>query len=164
MVNAQESFEENVQDIDGVVFIEEVEIKWFTDFKMAKALVIEFKFGVDEKYNIKELKKEYDFVVIATGSWNKWYNPFKTGGEKVIEALDFLEKSKKNSLKTLVRAKDKKGKAEVLFLEKGDYVREIIVRASADSDKHVLLGIKTNITKEELATLLASSKDKEASK
>ncbi len=71
---------------------------------------------------------------------------------------DFRRFSKKNSLKTLVRAKDKKGKAEVLFLEKGDYVREIIVRASADSDKLVLLGIKTKITKDELATLLASSK------
>lgn len=77
---------------------------------------------------------------------------------------DFRRFSKKNSLKTLVRAKDKKGKAEVLFLEKGDYVREIIVRASADSDKLVLLGIKTKITKDELATLLASSKDKVASK
>ncbi len=77
---------------------------------------------------------------------------------------DFRRFSKKNSLKTLVRAKDKKGKAEVLFLEKGDYVREIIVRASADSDKLVLLGIKTKITKDELATLLASSKDKIASK
>ncbi|MBA6156202.1 DUF4252 domain-containing protein [Tenacibaculum sp. S7007] len=77
---------------------------------------------------------------------------------------DFRRFSKKNSLKTLVRAKDKKGKAEVLFLEKGDYVREIIVRASADSDKLVLLGIKTKITKDELASLLASSKDKIASK
>lgn len=77
---------------------------------------------------------------------------------------DFRRFSKKNSLKTLVRAKDKKGKAEVLFLEKGDYVREIIVRASADSDKLVLLGIKTKITKDELASLLTSTKDKVASK
>ncbi len=77
---------------------------------------------------------------------------------------DFRRFSKKNSLKTLVRAKDKKGKAEVLFLEKGDFVREIIVRASADSDKLVLLGIKTKITKDELASLLASTKDKVASK
>ncbi|WP_105069793.1 thioredoxin family protein [Nonlabens arenilitoris] len=37
MVNAQESFEENVQDIDGVESVEEVEINWFTDFKTAKA-------------------------------------------------------------------------------------------------------------------------------
>ncbi|EAS19287.1 thioredoxin family protein [Nonlabens mediterrranea] len=34
MVNAQESFEENVQDVE---VIEEVEINWFTDFKTAKA-------------------------------------------------------------------------------------------------------------------------------
>ncbi len=77
---------------------------------------------------------------------------------------DFKRFSKKNRLKTLIRAKDKKGKAEILFLEKGDYVREIIVRASADSDKFVLLGIKTKMTKDELAALLASSQDKLASK
>ncbi|GAL75993.1 thioredoxin disulfide isomerase [Nonlabens ulvanivorans] len=34
LVNAQESFEENVQDVES---IEEVEINWFTDFKTAKA-------------------------------------------------------------------------------------------------------------------------------
>ncbi len=77
---------------------------------------------------------------------------------------DFKRFSRKNKLKTLVRAKDKAGKAEVLFLEKGNYVREIVVRASADSDKLVLLGIKTKITKDELASLLASTKDKIASK
>tara|TARA_R110002012_G_scaffold261748_3_gene443808 strand:+ start:609 stop:1112 length:504 start_codon:yes stop_codon:yes gene_type:complete len=37
IVNAQESFEENVQDIEDVEAIEEVEINWFTDFKTAKA-------------------------------------------------------------------------------------------------------------------------------
>ena len=77
---------------------------------------------------------------------------------------DFRRFSRKNSLKTLVRAKDKGGKAEILFLEKKGFVREIIVRASGDSDKLVLLGIKTKITKDELASLLASSQNKIASK
>ncbi|QVK20820.1 putative selenate reductase subunit YgfK [Mycoplasmatota bacterium] len=68
------------------------------DFEMAKKYGVEFRFNVREDYNIDELKKEYDFVVIATGSWNNGYNPFKDSKGKVLEALDFLEESKSKNL------------------------------------------------------------------
>lgn len=71
-------------------------------------------------------------------------------------ARDFKKFSRKNNLKTLVRAKDKGGKAEILFLQKNDYIREIIIKASGDGDKFVLLGITTKLTKDELASIISS--------
>lgn len=71
-------------------------------------------------------------------------------------ARDFKKFSRKNNLKTLVRAKEKGSKAEILFIEKDDFIREIIVRASGDGDKFVLLGIKTKLTKDELADIISS--------
>lgn len=76
-------------------------------------------------------------------------------------AKDFKRFSRRNKLKTLIRAKDKGGKAEILFIEKNNLVREIIIKASADDDKLVLLGVKTKLTKEELASIISSSNNKD---
>ncbi|OSY89061.1 hypothetical protein WH52_03530 [Tenacibaculum holothuriorum] len=109
-------------------------------------------FDEEDNEEIKNLlKKSSDFKVMIFDN------------EDSSVSKDFNRFSRKNNLKTLVRAKEKGGKAEVLFIEKAGYVREIVVRASGKSDKMVLLGIKTKITKDELASLLASTKDKVAS-
>ncbi|WP_435261327.1 DUF4252 domain-containing protein [Tenacibaculum sp. nBUS_03] len=76
-------------------------------------------------------------------------------------AKDFKRFSRRNKLKTLIRAKDKGGKAEILFIEKNNLVREIIVKVTGTEDKLVLLGVKTKLTREELASIITSSNNEE---
>ncbi len=64
------------------------------DYQMAVKTGVEFVFGVDEKIDIEALKKSYDYIIIATGAWKESACPVKTGGENLIDALDFLERSK----------------------------------------------------------------------
>jgi len=68
------------------------------DYNLAVSAGVNFHFGVDADFDINELKKDYDYVVIAIGSWLKGFNPLTTGRELAHEALDFLEKSKKSNL------------------------------------------------------------------
>lgn len=39
------------------------------DFEMVKSQGVKFEFGVDENFNIDELKSEYDYVILAIGAW-----------------------------------------------------------------------------------------------
>jgi len=68
------------------------------DYNLAVAAGVNFHFNVAADFNINELKKDYDFVIIAIGSWLKGFNPLTTGRELAHEALDFLERSKKSNL------------------------------------------------------------------
>ncbi len=70
---------------------------------------------------------------------------------------DFRKFRRKNKFKTLARVKDNGSKAELFFIEKNDYIREIIIRANSDNDKLVLFGVKTKITMDELADMISSS-------
>lgn len=70
---------------------------------------------------------------------------------------NFKKFARKNKLKTLARVKDDGGKAELFFIEKNNYIREIIIRANSDSENLVLFGLKTKITKDELAAMISSS-------
>ena len=72
--------------------------------------------------------------------------------------------TRKNRLKTLARVKDKGGKAEFFFIEINKFITEIIIRANSNNDKLVLFGLKTKITKDELASVFSSSDVKISSK
>ncbi len=69
------------------------------DFNLAKKAGVNFKFNADENYSLSDLKKEYDFVVLATGAWMEGASPVKEGSEKVMDALKFLEESKAKDCK-----------------------------------------------------------------
>lgn len=73
---------------------------------------------------------------------------------------NFKKFKRKNDLKTLVRVKDKKGRAEVFFIEKENYIQEIIIQAGSKNDKLVLVGLKTKITKDELSSIMSDAKNK----
>ena len=77
--------------------------------------------------------------------------------EDNVVAKDFKKFVRKNKLKSLVRVKDKEGKAEIFFIEKDNHVVEIVVRANSDDDKLVLFGLKTKLTKDELSSIISSS-------
>ena len=68
------------------------------DYELAVRAGVKFIFNVNESYRIDELKKEYDFIVLATGAWKKAADPMKEGGENLRDALEFLEDAKSNSL------------------------------------------------------------------
>jgi hypothetical protein len=77
--------------------------------------------------------------------------------EDEVVSNDFNKFKRRNKLKTLVRVKDSGSKAELFFIEKNNYIREIIIRANSDSENLVLFGLKTKITKDELAAMISSS-------
>ena len=77
---------------------------------------------------------------------------------------DFKKFRRKNKLKTLARVKDNNSKAELFFVEKNNYVTELVIRTNSNNDKLVLFGLKTKITKDELATMISSSNIKYSSK
>lgn len=77
--------------------------------------------------------------------------------EDNVISTDFKKFRRKNKLKTLARVKENGSKAELYFIEKNNYIREIIIRANSDTDKLVLFGVKTKITKDELAAMISSS-------
>ncbi len=63
------------------------------DYELALKTGVEFRFGVPANYDIQELKKSYDFIVIATGAWAPGACPCE-GEDKLLDALAFLEDSK----------------------------------------------------------------------
>lgn len=62
------------------------------DFKIAEAQGVEFRFNTEVTQSYEELKKEYDYVIVATGAWEKGSSPVKEGTENITDALDFLWK------------------------------------------------------------------------
>ena len=77
---------------------------------------------------------------------------------------DFKKFTKKNNLKTLARVKENGSRAELFFIEKDNFIREIIIRANSDDDTLVLFGLETKITKDELAAMVSNSNLKFSSK
>jgi putative selenate reductase len=63
---------------------------------MAEKNGVEFLFDAPERYSLVELRKKHNFVIIATGAWKEGDAPVKEGAENVIDALRFLEDSKKS--------------------------------------------------------------------
>jgi predicted transcriptional regulator len=74
-----------------------------------------------------------------------------------VVSKDFRKFRRKNKLKTFARVKDNGSKAELFFIEKNNYIREVIIRTNSDNDKLVLFGVKTKITMDELAAMISSS-------
>lgn len=62
------------------------------DFAIAEAQGVEFKFDTEVTDSYEELKKDYDYVVVATGAWKAGNAPVKEGAENTTDALDFLWK------------------------------------------------------------------------
>jgi putative selenate reductase len=68
----------------------------YRDFQIAEKLGVEFKFNVPPEYSVAELRKKHAYLVIATGAWKEGASPVKQGQELVIDALKFLEDSKRS--------------------------------------------------------------------
>lgn len=65
------------------------------DYELVKAQGVNFKFGIDENFNVEALKKEYDYVVVAIGAWKPGKLSLEEGADKTVNAITFLEDYKK---------------------------------------------------------------------
>jgi putative selenate reductase len=66
------------------------------DFQLAEKLGVEFKFNVPQDYSIAALRQKHGYIVIATGAWKEGVSPVKRGQKHIIDALKFLENSKRS--------------------------------------------------------------------
>lgn len=66
------------------------------DFNLIKNYGVNFNFGSKEDFIIDELKKEYDYVVLAIGAWKPLKVDIVDNDNKAINALEFLEDFKHN--------------------------------------------------------------------
>ncbi|AWI06196.1 putative selenate reductase subunit YgfK [Clostridium drakei] len=64
------------------------------DFELIKKQGVKFKFGINEDFNIDELKEKYDYIILAIGAWKPGRVPLKEGSEKAVNAIAFLERYK----------------------------------------------------------------------
>ena len=79
-----------------------------------------------------------------------------TFSEQVDEvSKDFTTFIEESKLKSLVRTKDGGDKAEIYFLEKKDKIKEIVIMTADKGDELVLLGLKTNLTKDEFRSMIS---------
>ncbi len=67
------------------------------DFDMAVKRGAEFRFGC-EIQNPADLRKEYDFVIVAVGAWKEGPAAVSQGQELTLDALRFLEDSKAGTM------------------------------------------------------------------
>lgn len=100
----------------------------------------------DDNDEIKKIvKKSGDFKLMV----------FENEDSEVSK--DFKRYVRKHKLTTLMRIKESDGNAAFFILEKNDRIKEVILRASDDNEKLVLFGLKTDMTKEELAEMFSDS-------
>lgn len=60
------------------------------DYKIAVNQGVNFVFNREVTESFEELKKDFDYIVVATGAWKKGISPVEKGQDKIIDALDFL--------------------------------------------------------------------------
>lgn len=65
------------------------------DYKLAVAEGVNFHFNCDPDMKLEDLKKEYDYVIVAVGAWAEGRSPVKEGKDKVQDALELLLRAKK---------------------------------------------------------------------
>lgn len=60
------------------------------DFEIVKSQGVKFEFDADENFDIRELKKQYDYVVIAIGAEKPGELNLAEGESKTLNAISFL--------------------------------------------------------------------------
>lgn len=71
------------------------------DFRLVEAVGVDFHFGADPDFDLAALKKAYDYVIVATGAWDRGRPPVREGQDKVLDALDFLVEVKERGPRDL---------------------------------------------------------------
>lgn len=64
------------------------------DFELVKKQGVKFEFDTDKNFDLEELKKDYDYIILAIGASKRGQLKLEEGTEKAINAIDFLENYK----------------------------------------------------------------------
>ena len=64
------------------------------DFNLVKSYGVNFEFGVDENFDINTLKNDYDYIILALGTWKPIGVKLSEDSKKPLNALEFLESFK----------------------------------------------------------------------
>ncbi|MFR2716368.1 MAG: FAD-dependent oxidoreductase [Anaerococcus obesiensis] len=59
------------------------------DYQIAVKQGVKFVFDSEVTESYEELKKDYDYIIAATGAWERGRSR-KEGSENILDALDFL--------------------------------------------------------------------------
>ncbi|MDR2196439.1 MAG: FAD-dependent oxidoreductase [Coriobacteriales bacterium] len=68
------------------------------DAALIEAWGVSVEYGANPVYDLAALREHYDFVIIATGAQGQGRSDLVPDGERVFDALDFLERSKATGL------------------------------------------------------------------
>ncbi len=66
------------------------------DLDMILKSGIELKLGVKEELKVSDLQKSFEYVIVATGAWEKGALKLAEGSEPTLNSLEFLEAFKSN--------------------------------------------------------------------
>lgn len=61
------------------------------DFNMIVKAGVKINLGVEEVFDLKEIKKDFKYIVLALGAWKEEKVSLKEGAEKVVSAFEFLK-------------------------------------------------------------------------
>lgn len=75
------------------------------DYQLVEKSGVEFKFNCNPHFNIDELLKEYDYLILAIGTWIPEQLKLDVGTDRVINAFDFLKMFNEDSDKLNVGKK-----------------------------------------------------------
>ena len=64
------------------------------DYRLAVASGVEFRFGCPADFDLADLRRRFDHVVVATGAWGRSASPVREGAEHVRDALEVLVESR----------------------------------------------------------------------
>jgi len=67
------------------------------DYQLVEKIGVKFIFNCDPNFNIDTLLKEYDYLILAIGTWIPEQLKLEVGTEKVINAFNFLKEFNENS-------------------------------------------------------------------
>ncbi|MGO1581524.1 MAG: putative selenate reductase subunit YgfK [Peptoniphilaceae bacterium] len=60
------------------------------DYKIALNQGVKFEFNKEVKEKYEDLKKDFDYIIVATGAWKYGRPPVIEGQDKITDALEFL--------------------------------------------------------------------------
>lgn len=68
------------------------------DVALAEAYGVNFEFDAEEEYDLSALRKQYPYVILATGAWKESKSALMPDGDCILDALDFLVRSRESKL------------------------------------------------------------------
>ena len=104
------------------------------NFELVKKQGVKFQFGIDENFSIEELKKQYDYIVLAIGAWKPGKLSLKDG-KLVCEEMTLGERDTTGRRNTVSNGKTVMLDADTVIVAVGEKIdSELLVRNGIELD------------------------------